>query len=141
MDLEIGSNLYRNTDGTVEVEGVPQLSITLKTPDGPVLVSFVQFDELGRLTAKLVDNTLQFNQRNELALTKSPTNVTLTHQESAKVILQVDLKTSDRVTIKQANFTTTKGHTMEISMVEWRIEKRRQSGGDIDTKGGAASIG
>ena len=141
MDLEIGSNLYRNTDGTVEVEGVPQLTITLKTPDGPVMVSFVQFDELGRLTAKLVDNTLQFNQRNELALTKSPTNVTLTHQESGKVILRADLTTSDRVTITQANFMTAKGHTMEISMVEWRIEKRRQSSGDIDAKGGAAAIG
>ena len=25
MNMEIGSNVYRNTDGTVEVEGVPQL--------------------------------------------------------------------------------------------------------------------
>ena len=27
MDLEVGSNVYRNTDGTIEVEGVPLIQV------------------------------------------------------------------------------------------------------------------
>jgi len=30
MDLEVGSNLYQNTDGTIEIEGVPQIQVALK---------------------------------------------------------------------------------------------------------------
>ena len=31
MDLEVGSNLYRNTDGTIEIEGVPQIQSGAET--------------------------------------------------------------------------------------------------------------
>ncbi len=65
MDLEIGSNLYRDTDGTVEIEGVPQLTMTLRKPEGPLLVHFVIFDEVGRVTAKVVDSSLAYNERRE----------------------------------------------------------------------------
>ncbi len=27
MDIEIGSNLYRNSNGTIEIEGVPQIEV------------------------------------------------------------------------------------------------------------------
>ena len=30
MDVEVGSNLYRNTDGMIEIEGVPQIQVALK---------------------------------------------------------------------------------------------------------------
>ena len=55
MDLEIGSNLYRNTDGTVEVEGVPQMTVGLRKPEGPLLVNFVMFDQVGRVVMTVVD--------------------------------------------------------------------------------------
>ena len=34
MDVEVGSNLYRNTDGMIEIEGVPQIQVALKPIDG-----------------------------------------------------------------------------------------------------------
>ena len=58
MDLEIGSNLYRNTDGTVEVEGVPQMTVALRKPEGPLFVNFVLFDQVGRVLMKVVDSTM-----------------------------------------------------------------------------------
>jgi hypothetical protein len=42
MDLEVGSNLYQNTDGTIEIEGVPQIQVALKP--NALLVSFAVFD-------------------------------------------------------------------------------------------------
>jgi hypothetical protein len=141
MDLEIGSNVYRDTDGTVEVEGVPQLTVTLQKPEGPPLVNFVTFDETGRLTSKIVDNTMAFNERRAFELHKLPAGLKLTHTESGKVILHVEMKAPNHVVVKQAKFITVKGHTLEVSPTEWKVEKRRMSGGSTDAKGGAVAIG
>jgi hypothetical protein len=141
MDLEIGSNVYRNTDGTVEVEGVPQLIVTLKKPEGPPVVNFVTFDNVGRMTSKMVESTMQFNERRALELIKTPTSLKLTHPESGAVVLLIEVKAPNYVVVKQAQFTTAKGHTMDISLVEWKVDKRRMSGGNTDVKGGAVAIG
>ncbi len=34
MDVEVGSNLYRNTDGMIEIEGIPQIQVALKPSTG-----------------------------------------------------------------------------------------------------------
>lgn len=141
MDLEIGTNVYRNTDGTVEVEGVPQLTVTLPKPEGPPMVNFVTFDSGGRMTSKMVESTLQFNERRALDLAKTPAGIKLTHAETGQVILHVEMKSPGYVVIKQANFITVKGHTLDVSLVEWRVEKRRMSGTETDVKGGAVAIG
>jgi hypothetical protein len=141
MDLEIGSNVYHNTDGTVEVEGVPQLIVTLKKPEGPPVVNFVTFDNVGRMTSKMVESTMQFNERRALELVKTPTSLKLTHSESGTVVLHIEVKAPNYVVVKQAKFTTAKGHTMDISLVEWKVDKRRMSGGNTDVKGGAVAIG
>jgi len=141
MDVEIGSNLYRNTDGMLEIEGVPQIMIALRKPGGPLLVNFVVFDNVGRVEAKMVDSTMAFNERRAHELTRTPTGLVMKHSESGKVVLQVELKESDRVVVQKGEFLTVKGHLLEISPVEWRLEKRRMSGGDTDLKGGAVLIG
>lgn len=141
MDLEIGSHVYRNTDGTVEVEGVPQLTVTLKRPEGPPLVSFVTFDDGGRMTSKMVDSTMAFNERRALDLLKSPTGLKLTHPESGTVVLHIEMKAPNHIAIKQAKFVTVKGHILEVSPTEWKVEKRRMGGGSTDVKGGAVAIG
>jgi len=141
MDLEIGSNVYRNTDGTVEVEGVPQLTVTLPKPEGPPVVNFVTFDTGGRMTSKMVESTMQFNERRSLDLAKTPAGIKLTHAESGKVILHIEVKSPDYVVVKQANFITAKGHSLDVSLVEWKVDKRRMSGTTTDVKGGAVAIG
>ena len=141
MDIEIGSNVYRNTDGTIEVEGVPQLAVMLRKPEGPPLVNFVTFDDAGRVTLKMVDSTLAFNERRAFELVKTPAGLKLTQRESGKVILHLELKAPNVVVVKQGNFITVKGHTMEISTSEWKVDKRRMSGSTADVKGGAVAIG
>jgi len=141
MDVEIGSNLYRNTDGAVEIEGVPQLMLALRRPGGPLLVNFVLYDNVGRVVAKVVDSTIAFNERRAYELTKLPAGLVLTHVESGKVALQAELKENGRVAVQKGEFLTVKGHLLEISPVEWRVEKRRLSGGDTDLNGGAVVIG
>lgn len=141
MDVIIGSNLFRNTDGTVEVEGVPQIEVKLQSPSGPLLVNFVVFDENGRLTAKIVDSSMSFNEAGVYALARTATSVKMTHAESGKVVLQVELKEPDRVAIPCAEFLTAKAHLLEVTSLDWRIGQTRSKEGESDAKGGAVAIG
>ncbi len=141
MDLEIGSNVYRNTDGIVECEGLAQLELTLRKPDGPLMVNFVVFDEVGRVTAKVVSSSMAFNERRALELSRTPTSLVITRGEGGKVILQVELVAPDRVAIRKGEFITAKGHVLEITSTEWRVGKQRMSGKETDVKGRSVEIG
>ncbi|HSQ50530.1 MAG TPA: hypothetical protein VLL94_04605 [Nitrospiraceae bacterium] len=97
MDVEVGSNLYRNTDGMIEIEGVPQIQVTLKPATGMLLVNFALFDMEGKVTAKLNDSTLMINEKRAYEITKSPKSLLLTHLASGTVILQMEVKAPDVV--------------------------------------------
>jgi len=139
MDLEVGSNLYQNTDGTIEIEGVPQIQVALKP--NALLINFALFDANGKLTAKLVDSTLMVNERRAYEVTKAPSRVTLTHLESKNVVLQMELKKPDLVVFTQGGFHTVKGHLLEVTPTEWKVDKQRSSGAKQNMQGGSVKIG
>ncbi|BFU96366.1 MAG: conserved protein of unknown function [Nitrospira sp.] len=141
MDMEIGSNVYRNTNGTIEIEGIPQIQIELKEPSKAMLVSFALFDSNGKMIAKLVDSTLTFNERRAYELDRTPTRLTLTHSESKNVVLQIDVKSPDQVVFSKAGFHSIKGHLLEVSAKEWKIDRQKSSGATHDVSGGSVKIG
>ena len=138
MDLEVGSNLYQNTDGTIEIEGVPQIQVVVKP--NALLINFAVFDANGKMTAKLVDSTLMFNDRRAYEVTKTPSRVTLTHVESKNVVLQMEIKKPDLVAFTKGEFHSVKGHLLEVSPTEWKVDKQRSSGTTQDVQGGAVKI-
>jgi hypothetical protein len=141
MDVEVGSNLYRNTDGMIEIEGVPQIQVTLKPMTDALLVNFALFNEEGKVTAKLNDSTLMINEKRAYALMTTPKSLLLTHSASGTVILQIDVKTSGVVTFTKGEFHTIKGHVIRISPTEWKIDKLRASGTTQDLQGKSVVIG
>jgi hypothetical protein len=141
MDIEVGSNLYRDTDGTIEIEGVPQLQIAVKPSTNALLINFALFDESGKMIAKLVDSTLTFNERRAYEVTKAPSRVTLTHLPSKNVVLQFELKKPDVVAFTKGGFHTVKGHLFEVTPTQWKVDKESSSGTTHDLKGGAVKLG
>ena len=141
MDVEVGSNMYHNTDGMIEIEGVPQIQVALKPITGALLVNFALFNAEGKVTAKLNDSTLMINERRAYDVTKTPKSLLLTHVESGTVILQMEVKTPDVVAFTKGEFHTLKGHVIRISSTEWNIDKLRASGTTHDVKGGAVVLG
>jgi hypothetical protein len=141
MDVEVGSNLYRNTDGTIEIEGVPQIQVTLKEPANGLLVNFALFDGNGKMIAKLVESTLMFNERRAYEVMRTPTRVTLSHVESKQVVLEMDVKAPGHVVFTRGGFHSVKGHLVEVSPKEWKVGKQQASGTTQDAKGGAIKIG
>ncbi|HSL06207.1 MAG TPA: hypothetical protein VK901_22050 [Nitrospiraceae bacterium] len=141
MDVEVGSNLYRNTDGMIEIEGVPQIQVVLKPATGALLVNFALFDAGGKVTAKLNDSTLMINEKRAYAVTQTAKSLVLTHPASGTVILQVDVKAPNVVAFTKGEFHTIKGHVIRISPIEWNIDKLRASGTTQDAKGGSVLLG
>ena len=141
MDVEVGSNLYRNTDGMIEIEGVPQIQVALKPITGALLVNFALFNAEGKVTAKLNDSTLMINERRAYEVATTQKSLLLTHPESGTVILQMEVKTSDVVAFTKGEFHTLKGHVIRISSTEWNIDKLRASGTTHDVKGGSVVLG
>ena len=141
MDVEVGSNLYRNTDGMIEIEGVPQIQVSLKPITGALLVNFALFNAEGKVTAKLNDSTLMINERRAYEVATTQKSLLLTHPESGTVILQMEVKTSDVVAFTKGEFHTIKGHMIRISPTEWNIDKLRASGTTQDLKGKSVVLG
>lgn len=141
MDVEVGSNLYRNTDGMIEIEGLPQIQVSLKPTTGALLVNFALFNSDGKVTAKLNDSTLMINEKRAYDVTRTPKSLLLTHPASGTVILQIDVKTPGVVAFTQGEFHTIKGHVIRISPTEWNIDKLRASGTTQDLKGGSVVLG
>ncbi len=141
MDLEIGSNRYRNTDGTVEIEGVPQFEVSLPKAEGPIALNGVLYDTVGRVILKLVGSAIAFNERRAFELTKTPTGVTLKNLETGKQTLRVELKEPGVVCFKEGEFLTVRAHQMTITPTEWRLDKHRMSGKDSDLGGKPVAIG
>lgn len=141
MDIEVGSNLYRNSDGTIEIEGVPQIHVTQHPSTGALLVNFALFDSNGRMLAKVVDSTLMFNERRAYDLSKTVKSVAVKEVASGKVLLQLDVRVPSVISFSRGEFYTMKGRLLQVSPTEWKIEKQQKSGLTQDVKGGAVSIG
>ena len=106
-----------------------------------LLINFAVFDANGKMTAKLVDSTLMFNERRAYEVAKAPSRVTLTHVESKNIVLHMEVKKPDLVAFTKGGFHTVKGHLLEVSPTEWKVDKQRSSGTTQNVQGGAVKIG
>ncbi len=141
MDMEVGSNVYRNTDGMIEIEGVPQIEVALKPGTGALLVNFALFDAEGKVTAKLNNSTLMINEKRAYDVTTTPKGLSLRYSASGTVILQIDMTAPGVVALTKGEFHTVKGHVIRISPTEWRIDKLHASGTTQDLNGKSVVIG
>lgn len=141
MDIEVGSNLYRNSNGTIEIEGVPQIQLARHAATGALLVNFALFDSTGRMLAKLVDSALMFNERRAYEVTKTNSSLTMKEVGSGKILLKIEAKAPDMVSFSQGEFHTIKGRLLQVSSTQWQIDKQQKSGSTQDAQGGSVSIG
>jgi hypothetical protein len=93
------------------------------------------------VTAKLVDSTLMVNEKRAYEVNKTPKSLRLTHSATGTVILQMDVKVPDLVAFTKGEFHTIKGHVIQVSPVEWKIDKLHVSGTTQDLKGRSVVLG
>ena len=141
MDIQVGRHVYRNTDGTIEIDGALQIEISLKGSGIPPQVTFAIFNGAGKMPATVQNNNFTINEGSAYSLTKSPTSLVITHSESSTEILNLTVESENKVVISKGNFHTLKGSIINITPDEWTIEKTTVKDGETDMKGKSASLG
>ncbi|MEC9005870.1 MAG: hypothetical protein VX564_02950 [Nitrospirota bacterium] len=141
MDIQVGQHVYRNTDGTIEIEGALQMEISLRSGGASPQLTFAIFDGAGKMPAKLQGNNFSINQGSAYSLTKSQTSLMITHPESGTEVLNLTVESEKKVVISKGSFYTLKGHIINITPEEWTLEKTTVKKGETDMKGKAARLG
>ena len=141
MDIQIGPHVFRNTDGTIEIEGVPQLELTQKQAGGPLRLDFAIFDSIGKMPGKVVNNSLAMNEQRAFSLEKESTSIKLTKAETGEEVLILDWNEKNLVKIPRGQFYTLKGHLLRITPIELSVDKTTLKEGETDMKGKSAAIG
>ena len=135
IDVKVGPHWYRNSNGTVEIEGLPQLELELRKTGGvPVRVNFAIFDSGGKLHAKIEANSLVINEQGAYHLERSEKGLTLTKTNNQKRVLTIRVDDNNQVEISEGEFYTLKGHILKITPQEWSVEKTTGVAGETDMK-------
>lgn len=142
MDVKVGPHWYRNSNGTVEIEGLPQIELQLRKTGGtPVRVNFAIFDKIGKLHAKIEANSLVINEQGAYHLERLENGLVLTNKGDKKRVLTINVTGGDQVEIPEGEFYTLKGHLLKITPNEWSVEKITEKSGETDMKGQAVAVG
>ena len=140
MDIQVGPHWYRNTDGTIEIEGLPQIEIEFRENGKPPRVNFAIFDSVGKMPGKLMNSSLAVNEQGAYTLVKDPSQLIIKKTDSGMEVLHMQFQDGKRVMISRGEFYTLKGHLLKITPIEWSVEKSTGKEGETDMKGKPAAI-
>jgi hypothetical protein len=135
MDFDIGSNTYKNAQGSIEIDGLSQLSFEHNRRYNEIMVQGMVFDQHGTLTARFSENTLSLNIRGEYEMVSDASVVKLLHKAKEEVLLEVKILDKERVQIQKAKLFTGKGRPFEVTSAMWRIADKSHSGETLDCAG------
>ena len=142
MDVKVGPHWYRNSNGIVEIEGLPQLELEFRKTGGvPIRVNFAIFDSGGKLHAKIEANSMAINEQGAYRLERSEKGLMLTTGSNQKRVLTINVGENNQVEIPEGEFYTLKGHILKITPQEWSVEKTKGVSGETDMKGNAVAVG
>ena len=140
MELDVGTNIIRDTSGVLKVQGKEQISLEFRE-DGQLLLTMDIYDSQGRHIAKLRRNAWAFNDKERFEVTTSPASLKLTDRESGAIVVEASVVGKDKIRIPQGTFYTHRGQLLEITSEFWRIPgSLTMSGNVIDGAGAAVAI-
>ncbi len=140
MEINIGSNIIRNTNGVLNVEGKDQISLEVRE-DGQLLVTMDIYDDAGKHPARLLRNAWTFNKGDRFSVTTNPSDLSLTDSSTGEIVVRVRVIDRGHLEVPEGRFYTHKGHLLEITPEYWRVAGIiTMSGNTIDSCDGAVSI-
>lgn len=151
LELLIGSNIFRNTNGVVKIHGKEQLVLEHKPEQGLLLVTIDLYGEAGTHIAHLRRNVLALNPAGQFtieihrATSDSPSEtpwVRLLDQHSGNIVFEATVLSGNRIQITAGKFCSHKGIPVEITPHYCRIGSGMTLFGDIvENRGGTVVLG
>lgn len=151
MELNIGSNIFRNVDGIIKIEGKEQIVLQIAPEENRLLLTMDLYDTNGQHIAHLRKNVWAFNTKNRFDLQMSPVapslysfpvSLHLKDNETGDVVFTAKLVEKNRLHIPEGRVFSHKGQLLEITPHCYRFPgKPRMFGGVQDLRGGTIAIG
>lgn len=151
LELRIGSNIFRSTNGVVKIHGKEQLVIEIKLERGLLLATLDLYNERGIRVAHLRRNVLTLNDSGRftvdvplgqgLSSVESPF-ILVTDVQSGHVVLEARMASEHRVDLVCGKLYSYKGMPIEITPHYCRIGAGTALFGNIvEARGGPAVLG
>ncbi|MBS0164947.1 hypothetical protein ACYX34_08655 [Nitrospira sp. CMX1] len=146
LELRIGSNIFRNTNGVVTIHGKEQLVVELKPELGQLLITLDLYNEQGIRIGHLRRNGLTFNEHGRFAVETSHGQtlpaVQLSDLQSGHPVLEAHMVSVYRVDLVSGKLFSHKGIPVEITPHYCRIGAHTTLFGEVlEMRGGPAILG
>lgn len=151
LELHIGSNVFRTTNGVIKLQGKEQIVLEVQ-PDPPMLFLTMDFyDEQAQRIGHLRRNVLSAAGAGRFAVSvmtvpdatiDDPLTVTVSDRITGETIVEVYLFQRRKIRVTNAQFHTHKGEQVSISPHYCRIGTGLTMFGDVaECRGGMAILG
>ena len=141
MDIMIGTNLLRNTNGIFLAHGEEQLRVEVGEGNDQLLLSMQIYMLTGKQVGKLERNVWLFNDENRFELKTDSESVMLADNTLKNIVIELKREGNNHIVIPHAKFYTSRGTMSEVSQDWWRIgNKMELKGVDMDLEGGAVEM-
>jgi hypothetical protein len=151
IELVIGSNIFRNTNGVVKIHGKEQIVLEPKPEHGRLCVTLDLYNEAGEHIAHVRRNVLVLNpstqfaieiQRAETDSTGMAPSVRILDQLSGTLAFEASVTGENKIEVSTGRFCSHKGMVVEITPHYCRIGSGMTRFGDIvENRGGTAVLG
>ncbi|MEC4679143.1 MAG: hypothetical protein VST67_00420 [Nitrospirota bacterium] len=141
MDIQLGTNTLRNTNGTFLAHGKEQLRIEWLEDEQKLALTMGVFMPTGTEVATVKHNVWETNPSDRFVLTSTPEMVKVEDTTLKTTVMEIHKVENQTVKILAAKFYTSKGTLSEVSAEWWRVgNKMELTGIDTDLEGGAIEL-
>lgn len=151
LELLIGSNKFRNTNGVIRIQGKEQLFLESKPDQGLLLVTIDLYSQTGAHIGHLRRNVLALNPADQFTVEvhradiSTPTDlpwVRVTDQSIGQTVLEACVVAHKKIQVVLGKFYSHKGILVDITPHYCRIGSGTTLFGDIsENKGGTVTLG
>ena len=141
MDIAIGSNQLRNTNGIFVAQDQDMIKVERHAEDKGILLSMDLYNPAGTRIARLERNQWTSNEHERFEIRTSPESVMLVDHTLKVPVFAVQTQTEDSVHVPQAKFYLPGGTVSEVTADSWHIgNKIEMKNADVDLQGGAIEL-
>jgi len=141
VDILIGSNQLRNTNGIFVAQEQEFIKLELGENDSGLLLTMNLYNPAGTQVAKLERNSWVSNDQDRFQLNAGPESVMLVDNTLKGVVILLKIEDQNRITIPQAKFYLPSGRVSEVTADGWQVGNTIElKGADIDLDGGVIEI-
>ena len=141
MNIELGTNTLRNTNGVFIAHGKEQLHIEWLEEEKKLALSMGVFMPTGTEVARLQRNIWEHNPQDRFVLTELPDMVKVEDTTLKTIVMEIHKGQHQTVSIPTAKFYTSKGILSEVSPEWWRVgNKMELTGIETDLEGGGIEL-